>query len=333
MIASSLAPSIPTEPATSLPPFPDSPPFLSEIHLPEERNADVNSLHQYRREVDYTHLLTPEEVNSLAQCIERGRVAALHPSQPGHRELIEAGDRARNRLIEANLRLVLHVALRYKDAGIDLMDLIQEGNLGLMHAVEKYDWRKGYKFSSYAIWWIKQAIFRALTEQDQSIRVPLYYIEKLKQMSRAHQELEQRLEREPTSQELADHMAVSTEEVSELLRMNQSQRILSLNATRQVGEDEIPLSELLEDDQSNSPEQIILAQALENQIQELLQNLKPRERSVVLWRFGFHGRELNLRETGEQVGLSTEGVRSTQAVALRKLARIASERKLDELYV
>ena len=149
-----------------------------DVEAERLRTSDPSRL--YREEVGHSDILTSEEVVRLAQCIERGRVAATRSSQPGQRELIEAGELAKNRLIEANLRLVIHVARRYKGFEMDLMDLIQEGNLGLMHAVEKYDYRKGYRFSTYAIWWIRQAITRALTEQAQMIRVPQYKMDKIK---------------------------------------------------------------------------------------------------------------------------------------------------------
>ncbi len=151
-----------------------NPTVVKRVDLEAERLRANDPSRLYRDEVGHADLLTAEEVNRLAQCIERGRAAAVRPNQPGQREIIEAGEHAKNRLIEANLRLVIHVARRYKGFEIDLMDLIQEGNLGLMHAVDKYDYRKGYKFSTYAIWWICQAITRALTEQAQMIsRAPV----------------------------------------------------------------------------------------------------------------------------------------------------------------
>src|SRR5579883_1053785 len=210
------------------------------VDVESERLRANDPSRLYRDEVGHADLLTPEEVTRLAQCIERGRAAAARPRQPGHQEMIEAGERAKQRLIEANLRLVIHVARRYKGFEMDLMDLIQEGNLGLIHAVEKYDYRKGYKFSTYAIWWIRQAITRALTEQAQMIRVPLYKMEKIKQLMKARQNLEQGLEKEPTLEDLAEQMEVDVEQVIELLMMIQAQDPLSLDIRRRVGEDEIP---------------------------------------------------------------------------------------------
>lgn len=285
----------------------------------------------YRDEVGHADLLTPEEVNRLAQCIERGRAAATRPSQPGHRELIEAGECARNRLVEANLRLVIHVARRYKGFEMDLMDLIQEGNLGLMHAVDKFDYRKGYKFSTYAIWWIRQAITRALTEQVQMIRVPLYKMEKIKRLTKARQSLEQGLEKEPTLEDLAEQMEVGVDQVIDLLKMIQAQDPLSLDIRRRIGEDEIPLSDLLEDDQVNSPERIVIAQTLEVLIRELLNDLTPRERSVIRLRYGLDdGHEHTLNEVGRKLGLSHEAVRQIEYRALKKLDPLSRKRKLEE---
>ena len=285
----------------------------------------------YRDEVGHADLLTPEEVNRLAQCIERGRVAAARPSLAGHRELIEAGERAKQRLVEANLRLVIHVARRYKGFEMDLMDLIQEGNLGLMHAVDKYDYRKGYKFSTYAIWWIRQAITRALTEQVQMIRVPLYKMEMIKRLTKARQSLEQGLEKEPTLEDLAEQLEVNVDQVTDLLLMIQAQDPLSLDIKRRVGEDEIPLSDLLEDDQVNSPERIVIAQTLEVLIRELLNDLTSRERSVIRLRDGLDdGHEHTLNEVGRKLGLSHEAVRQIEYRALKKLDPLSRKRKLEE---
>ena len=285
----------------------------------------------YRDEVGHADLLTSEEVNRLAQCIEKGRAAAARPGLPGHRDLIEAGERAKKRLVEANLRLVIHVARRYKGFEMDLMDLIQEGNLGLLHAVDKYDYRKGYKFSTYAIWWIRQAITRALTEQVQMIRVPLYKMEMIKRLTKARQSLEQGLEKEPTLEDLAEQMEVDVEQVTDLLMMIQAQDPLSLDIRRRVGDDEIPLSDLLEDDQLNSPERIVIAQTLEVLIRELLNDLTSRERSVIRLRYGLDdGHEHTLNEVGRKLGLSHEAVRQIEYRALKKLDPLSRKRKLEE---
>lgn len=304
---------------------------VERVNVDAERRQASDPSRLYRDEVGHADVLTSEEVVRLAQSIEKGRLAAARPNYPGHRELIEAGEVAKNRLIEANLRLVIHVARRYKGFEIDLMDLIQEGNLGLMHAVEKFDYRKGYKFSTYAIWWIRQAITRALTEQAQMIRVPLYKMEKIKRLSKARQSLEQDLEKEPTLEDLATQMETSVEQVIELLAMLKAQDPLSLDVRKRVGDDEIPLSDLLEDDQTNSPERIVIAQTLEVLIRELLNDLKPRERNVIRLRYGLaDGHENTLTQVGQKLGLSHEAVRQIECRALKKLDPLSRKRKLEE---
>lgn len=285
----------------------------------------------YSDEIGRVELLSSEEVVSLAQRVERGRVAAeQRPKQPGQQQCIEDGERAKRRLIEANLRLVVHVARRYRGLGTDLMDLIQEGNLGLMHAVEKFDYRKGYKFSTYAIWWIRQAIARALTEQARMIRVPLHKMEKIKRLARVRQRLQQGLEAEPTLEDLAEHMELDVRQVIDLLTM--TQETISLDRPRRVSEDELlPLSDLLEDDPSYSPECVVITQTLEAQVRDLLANLTEREREVIQLRYGLDGsREHTLHEVGRKLGLSHETVRQVETRSLRKLDPLSRTRKLDD---
>ena len=300
--------------------------YISTTHLLSSDSAKL-----YRDEIARVDLLSAEEVTCLAQRIERGRAAAEHPGQPGHKELIEEGVKAKRQLIEANLRLVIHLAKRYRGLDMDLMDLIQEGNLGLIHAVEKFDYRKGFKFSTYATWWIRQAIVRALTEQARMIRVPLHKMEKMKQLLRAQQRLQQGLEGEPTLEDLAGHMDISIQQVIDLLIMTQTQEPLSLDIRRKVGDDELPLSDLLEDDAIYSPERVVITQTLEAQIRDLLASLTPRERKVIELRYGLDGdREHTLHEAGRKLGLSHEAVRQLESRALRKLDPLSRNRKLDD---
>lgn len=296
-----------------------------------DRTSLNDASRMYRDEIGRVDLLNNEEVICLAQRIARGRVAAERPRQPGHQELIEEGEKAKRKLTEANLRLVIYVARKYKGLDLDMMDLIQEGNLGLMHAVEKYDYTKGYRFSTYAIWWICQAITRALTEQTRMIRVPLHKMEKMKQLARIQQRMWQGLEEEPTMEELAEQMDLSVQQIIDLLVITKSQEPLSLDIRRRVGDDDLPLSDLLEDDQTNSPEQIVITQTLEAQIRDLLQSLTPRERQVIHYRYGLDGdREHTLHEVGRKLGLSHEAVRQVECRALRKLDPLSRNRKLEE---
>ncbi len=296
-----------------------------------DRTSLNDASRMYRDEIGRVDLLSNEEVICLAQRIARGRAAAERPRQSGHQQLIEEGERAKSKLIEANLRLVIYVARKYKGLDLDMMDLIQEGNLGLMHAVEKYDYTKGYRFSTYAIWWIRQAITRALTEQTRMIRVPLHKMEKMKQLARIQQRMWQGLEVEPTVEELAEQMDLSVQQIVDLLVITKSQEPLSLDIRRKVGDDDLPLSDLLEDDQTNSPEQIVITQTLEAQIRDLLQSLSPRERQVIRYRYGLEGdREHTLHEVGRKLGLSHEAVRQVECRALRKLDPLSRDRKLEE---
>jgi RNA polymerase primary sigma factor len=291
----------------------------------------MNTARLYSDEISRVDLLSSEEVICLGQCMERGRAAVANPKQPGNKELIKEGEKARRQLIEANLRLVIHIARRYKALNLDLMDLIQEGNLGLIHAVEKYDYRKGYRFSTYATWWIRHYIVRALTEQVRMIRVPLHKVEKIKQLARAQQSLQHRLEGEPTLEDLAEHMDMSIQQVIELVIMDQTQEPLSLDIRRRVGEDELPLSDLIEDDLVNSPERVVITQTLEVQIRDLLKSLTPRERRVIQLRYGLDGnREHTLQEAGRKLGLSHEAIRQLEGRALRKLDPLSRDRKLDD---
>jgi RNA polymerase primary sigma factor len=291
----------------------------------------MNSARLYSDEISLVDVLSTDEVIWLGQRIERGRAAAEYPKQAGYVELIKDGEKARRQLIEANLRLVIHIARRYRGLHVDLMDLIQEGNLGLIHAVEKYDYRKGYRFSTYATWWIRQYIMRALTEQVRMIRVPLHKMEKMKQLLRTQQLLQQGLQGEPTLEDLATHMDLNTSQVIELLRMNQEQEPLSLDIQRKVGEDELPLIDLIEDESVNTPEHVVITQTLEVQIRDLLKSLTQRERRVIQLRYGLDGNsEHTLQEAGKKLGLSHEAIRQLESRALRKLDPLSRDRKLDD---
>lgn len=283
----------------------------------------------YRYEIGQMGLLSSEEVAQLAERIERSRAGKRQPglkrknALPNGNQAVaeleaEAND-ARRQLIEANLRLVMHIARKYKGFGVDLMDLVQEGNIGLMHAVEKFDFRKGYRFSTYATWWIRQYITRALAEQAHLIRVPLYKVEEIKRLGRVKRRLQQQgIASEPTIEELAGQMEVSVEQVIALLSTNQE--TISLDMPRQGGDDEISLSEILEDDPVYSPERVVISQTLQAQVRDLLNCLTPRERRVLQLRFGLDGGyEHSLTETGRKMGLSHEAVRQVEFRALRKL--------------
>lgn len=296
-----------------------------------DRYAISDTNRMYRDEIGQVDLLSNDEVILLAQRVERGRAAAAFPRLPGNAALMEDGERAKRELVEANLRLVVSVARKYRGLDIDIMDLIQEGNLGLIHAVEKFDHKKGYRFSTYAIWWIRQAIMRALTEQVRMIRLPLHKMEKMKQLERVQTRLRAGQEMEPTLEDLAEETELTPKQVIDLLTLMRFQEPLSLDIRRKVGEDDLSLSELLEDDQAVSPEQVVMAQTLEVQIRDLLEKLTPRERQVIRYRYGLDGcREHTLHEVGRKLGLSHEAVRQVESRALRKLDPLSRSQKLEE---
>ena len=303
--------------------------ILTDLGVASERCSPGNSSKLYGYEVGPANQLSNDEVAGLVQCIQRARKAAEHPHKPGNRQLIEEGERAKRQLIEANLRLVVYIARRYKGLGMDMMDLVQEGNLGLMHAVEKFDHSKGYKFSTYATWWIRQGITRALADQARMIRMPLYKVEEMKRLARIQQSLQQGLESEPTLEDLAMQMELSVRKVTELLAMTQEP--VSLDLPRRVGEDELPMSDLLEDDPTYSPEWVVITQTLQGQVKDLLSGLTPRERSVIQLRYGLDGyHEHSLKEIGRKLNLSHETVRQVENRVLRKLDSLGRTRNLDD---
>jgi RNA polymerase primary sigma factor len=320
----------------------DAPRESMRIQADPEALSLNDSSRFYRYEIGQVDLLTADEVRQLGERIERARTA-IGKKQRGlqriprekrepdaTREAAHDADEAKRVLIEANLRLVLHIARKYKGFGVDLMDLVQEGNIGLMHAVEKFDYRKGYRFSTYATWWIRQYVTRALIEQAHMIRVPLYKVEEIKRLSRVRRRMEQEgTEAEPTLEALANQMEVSVQQVIALL--STSQETISLDMPRKGGDDEISLSDVLEDDPSYSPERIVIGETLKEHIHDLLDALTSRERKVLQLRYGLDGNgEHSLSETGKKLGLSHEAVRQVEFRALRKLDHPSRDKMLQD---
>jgi RNA polymerase primary sigma factor len=278
--------------------------------ITESSELTDDSVRMYLREIGKIPLLTPEEEIKLAKRIERGDIAA------------------KKRLAEANLRLVVSLAKKYIGRGLSFLDLIQEGNTGLMRAVEKFDYRKGFKFSTYATWWIRQAITRAIADQARTIRIPVHMIETINKLIRVQRQLVQDLGREPTPEEIAQEMGLDVEKVEHIIKI--SQDTVSLEAP--VGEEEDSrLGDFIEDDKNVSPEESTVRQLLKDRIKEFLNELSPREQKILRMRFGLEtGRTHTLEEVGQEFGVTRERIRQIEAKALQKLRKLERSKILEE---
>jgi len=270
-----------------------------------------DSVRMYLREIGQYPLLTADEEVRLAKRIERGDKAA------------------KRRLTEANLRLVVSIAKKYIGRGLSLLDLIQEGNLGLQRAVEKFDYKKGFKFSTYATWWIRQAITRAIADQARTIRIPVHMVETINRYMRTQRELQQELGREPTHDELAKKLGIDLEKLEHIMKI--SQDIVSLESP--VGEEnDSTLGEFIEDKQALSPEEQAIYQLMKGHVQESLEILSPREQKILRMRFGLDeaGRTHTLEEVGKEFGVTRERIRQIEAKALQKLKKHEESSKLKD---
>ncbi len=298
--------------------------------------ADLESslddpVRMYLREIGRVPLLTAEEEVRLAQIMERGKAERLRAERlkvaPTRRYILD-GEEAQRRLTEANLRLVVSVAKKYIGRGMNLLDLIQEGNIGLIRAVEKFDYTKGYKFSTYATWWIRQAITRAIADQARTIRIPVHMVETINRLIRISRRLLQDLGREPTSEEIAEQMEISAEKVREIIKV--SQEPVSLETP--IGEeDDSHLGDFLEDQTALAPAEAASHQLLKEQVEDVLDSLTERERKVLQLRFGLDdGRSRTLEEVGKEFHVTRERIRQIEAKALRKLRHPSRSRKLKD---
>ncbi|HEX5414634.1 MAG TPA: RNA polymerase sigma factor RpoD [Chloroflexota bacterium] len=313
-----------------------------EFEAEPEVGADVSQpgvstpAAMYLREISRVPLLSAPEEVALAQAIEQGKEALARLSQPDlspeerSRLLaaVERGDMGRRRLTESNLRLVVSVAKRYVGRGVQLLDLIQEGNIGLTRAVEKFDWRRGFKFSTYATWWIRQAITRAIADQARTIRIPVHMVETINRLIQVSRRLQQELGREPTPEEIADVVGMPAEKIREIFRA--SQVPISLQ-TRVGEEDESDLGEFIADTAALTPSDAVAHELLREQIDDVLEELTPRERRALQLRFGLEdGRRRTLEEVGSDLGVTRERARQIEAEALRKLRHPKLSRKLRD---
>ena len=280
-----------------------------DLSVPEGVSIE-DPVRMYLKEIGKVPLLTAEEEIDLAQRMEAG------------------DEEARKRLAEANLRLVVSIAKRYVGRGMLFLDLIQEGNLGLIKAVEKFDYRKGYKFSTYATWWIRQAITRAIADQARTIRIPVHMVETINKLIRVSRQLLQELGREPSPEEIAEEMNMSVERVREILKI--SQEPVSLETP--IGEEEDShLGDFIQDDNVPIPADAAAFTMLKEQLEEVLSTLTEREQKVLRLRFGLDdGRARTLEEVGKEFNVTRERIRQIEAKALRKLRHPSRSRKLKD---
>ncbi|WP_370325361.1 RNA polymerase sigma factor RpoD [Euzebya sp.] len=281
----------------------------------------------YLREIGQVELLTAEEEVDLAKRYEAGLAAGIRLAAIGDRldpasrrqllRMQRGGERAKARLVEANLRLVVSIAKRYVGRGMVLLDLIQEGNLGLIRAVEKFDFRKGYKFSTYATWWIRQAITRAIADQARTIRIPVHMVETMNKVIRTQRQLHQVLGREPTSAEIGAELDLEPDKVEDILRI--SQETVSLE-TPVGGEDDAFLGDFIEDEHAVMPVDAASVQMLQEQLRGVLHTLTEREQRVMILRYGLDGGDVRtLEEVGNEFGVTRERIRQIEAKTLAKL--------------
>jgi len=288
----------------------------------------------YLQEIGRVPLLTAADEVRLSRAIEAGRAAAerlrteqLGPSERDELTIVAGeGQSAREALSAANLRLVVSVARRYSNRGVPLIDLIQEGNLGLLRAVEKFDWRRGFKFSTYATWWIRQAVTRAIADDARTIRIPVHLYDVVNRMARISSQLHQELGREPTTEEVGEALQMSAERVRELARVLPHPASLDTF----VGEDgDTRLSDVVADENAIDLETAAEARLLADRIRDTLMTLSPRERRVIERRFGlFDDQEQTLTAIGREIGVTRERIRQIESSALRKLRHPSRAKRL-----
>ncbi len=292
----------------------------SKADVAEAVIADTLSLddpvRMYLKEIGRVPLLTMEEERSLAMRIEAG-ILAEKANGRVRRTLTPDATLAERQLTEANLRLVVSIAKKYVGRGMLFLDLIQEGNMGLIRAVEKFDYRKGYKFSTYATWWIRQAITRALADQARTIRIPVHMVETINRLVKVSRQLLQVLGREPTVEEIGREMGLSAEKVREVMKISQD----PISLETPIGEEEDShLGDFIEDQEAIAPAEAASVMLLKEKMADVLQHLTDRERKVLVLRFGLEdGHQRTLEEVGQEFGVTRERIRQIEAKALRKL--------------
>ena len=310
------------------------------VDLDGRVGASSDPVRMYLKEIGKVPLLTAEEEVMLAKCVEEGLAAtgrlvergedgaALDPAAAAvdERRRLD-GIAAKRILVEANLRLVVSIAKRYRNRGMAFLDLIQEGNLGLMRAVDKFDYTKGFKFSTYATWWIRQAITRAIADQARTIRIPVHMVETINKVVRVQRQLLQDQGREPSVEELAEKTELTPARVREILRISQE----TVSLEQPMGEDDFSLSDLIEDEAAIAPSDAATRAMLNDAVNQALSELTERERKVVRLRFGLEdGQMRTLEEVGREFGVTRERIRQIEAKALRKLRHPSRSKRLKD---
>jgi RNA polymerase primary sigma factor len=300
----------------------------AEEILPAGLSLD-DPVRMYLKEIGRVPLLSMEDEKRLAMAIEAGELEAAK-NGTARSEVIASGFEAKKRLTEANLRLVVSIAKKYVGRGMLFLDLIQEGNLGLIRAVEKFDYRKGYKFSTYATWWIRQAITRALADQARTIRIPVHMVETINRLIKISRQLLQELGRDPTVEEIAAEMGLTPEKVREVIKI--SQEPISLETP--IGEEEDShLGDFIEDQEAVAPAEAASVMLLKEKMADVLKNLTDRERKVLVLRFGLEdGHQRTLEEVGQEFGVTRERIRQIEAKALRKLRHPSRGKALKDYW-
>ncbi|MDO4986983.1 MAG: RNA polymerase sigma factor RpoD [Candidatus Saccharibacteria bacterium] len=304
----------------------DEDPSLSDLEDEEELsdeeleitvdNVDAfadDSVRLYLREIGKVPLLTPDEEQELAK------------------KASEGDKKAKDRMVEANMRLVVSIAKRYTGRGLDFLDLIQEGNTGLLRAVEKFDPDKGFKFATYATWWIRQAITRAIADQARTIRIPVHMVETINKILRTSRKMTQELNREPTIDELAKEMDMEPEKVENVLRIKQDIASLDQSVGRDGDDEDSVLGDFVEDEERVSPEDSAANKLLKEQLAKIISTLSDREQKIIKMRFGIGGSKSHtLEEVGLEFSVTRERIRQIEAKALSKLRKHKDTKKLQE---
>ncbi len=303
-----------------------------------EQVSSEDTIGLYLKEMSQVALLSVEEEQGLAKRIEAGKNANIelkHCDKPISEEregvlivLVREGEQAWEHLVKANTRLVVSVAKRYMGRGVPFLDLIQEGNLGLMRAVEKFDYRRGFRFSTYATWWIRQSITRCIADLGRTIRIPVHMIDRIRELYRASFSLEQKLGRKPFAKEIAEEMQIDLRKVQWMMRVSW----LPLSLESPVGdEDDSELGMFVEDEDTPSPVEVTYQSMLSDKINEVLNTLSPREARIIRLRFGLeNGRVYTLEEVGKMFGLTRERIRQIEGKALRQLRHPHKARQLKD---